>query len=223
VRVSVSGIDGSGKTTLCRELLAWLGLTGWPVHFQKVQPRAYQRPAGDIIELDDARVSGILFNLAQAQNGDPGYAFTRFSQSHLEYVLALEEVALFRREAEAFDRADAFVVHDRHLLDRRVGAALAGAPLVDIEAILTLIRPPDLALLLDVPEDVAEARLLRERGRLGPDEDRAAQAVLRQAYLEAAAHDPAAQVIDAAQPFVAVLAQAQTLMQTMFPALTRTR
>jgi thymidylate kinase len=224
VRVSVSGIDGSGKTSLCRALCQWLTAAGWPTRFQKLQPRAYQRPAGaEIIDLADARPSGILFNLAEAQNGHPGFAFTRFSQSHLEYLLALEEVLMFRREAEPFDNPDSFVVHDRHLLDRRAGAALAGCPPMDIEAILGLIRPPDVALLLDLPAEMAEARLLGARGQLGPDENREAQAALREAYLQAAARDPAARVLDATRPMAAVLAQAVSGLRSALPALDRER
>lgn len=224
MRIAISGIDGSGKTTLCQAIVQWLRERGFPVYFQKLQPKAYQKPPDDqIIDIYDDRLSSIFFNSARILDGDPGYAYKRFSPAYIEYVMTLEEVLLFRREAEKFDQSDSFVIHDRHLLDRRVNARVAGCPMPELEAIMALIRPADITLLLDLPPQLAQERLLAGRGYIAPDETIEEQSLLQPAYLEAAAHDPFVYIVDASASGEIVFNRATEILKTVFPIINKPR
>ncbi|HEV2579464.1 MAG TPA: hypothetical protein VGT44_01320, partial [Ktedonobacteraceae bacterium] len=210
VRIAISGIDGSGKTTLCGVLTKWLRNLNFPVYLQNLEPRAYQaRELTQIIDSDDDRLSSIFFNSAKKLDGDPGFARTRFSKAYVEYIMALEEVKLFERFAVAFDTDSSFVIHDRHVIDRKINALLAGCPADDIKFILGLIRSPDLTFLLDLPVNVSQERLLKTRGHLGADEVPEEQVPLRQAYLETIVDDLSVCLLEASQPANAVFERAK--------------
>jgi thymidylate kinase len=197
VRIAVSGIDGSGKTTMCSRIAQWVG-QGWTVRMVGNLPRAYRRTNRGVVDPSDPFVSSFFFNHAADRSGDPGSARFMFDPRFVDYVMAIEEVRLYEATLTAADAPDV-VVHDRHVLDRRVTAYRAGCPQSDIDTILSYVPSPELTILLDLPAELALDRI-RARGRPGRDENLADLAEYRELYRSAAAADAGVLVLDANRP-----------------------
>jgi len=219
MRLAISGIDGSGKTSLCHSLVQWLGEGGISAYYHKRTIKAYQRVSGtNIIDPDDWPLSSIFFNFASVLDEDPALARARFTPSYLEYIMAMEEALLYHRDIQQLDKPNSIVVHDRHLLDRWVNAMVVGCPMQDIEQVHALVPPPNLNIILDLPGEVAEQRMLAEqsanptRRRIEPFESVPEQNCRRDAYLAVARKNSTIRVLDATQPKDMVLAAAKLLV-----------
>src|SRR5262249_4568068 len=119
IRIAVSGIDGSGKTTLCERLHAWA--TAEPLEAVVVGnlPRAYRRGNLGVIDGEDPFVSSFFFNYAVESCGDPGAARFLFEAQYIDYVMAIEEVRLYHHTVKTIGGRATLLFHDRHVLDRR--------------------------------------------------------------------------------------------------------
>jgi thymidylate kinase len=217
MRIVISGIDGSGKTTLCESLILWLNNLGHKTYFCKTTPSAYMQKVTTPIDANDSRISSLFFNLAQLHHNDPGFARVRFTCHYVEYIMAMEEVVMFEQNYKIHDTPDTFVIHDRHLLDRAVNAYIAKCPMSEINEFLSLIQPPDITLLLDLPVSVSQNRMLSGRGQIGQDETEAEQLPLRKAYLELAKDIPNIEIVDASTSRDDVLEQAKKKIIRKFP------
>ena len=138
MRIAISGIDGSGKTTLCSGLIEWLNDLGHPTYFCRTTPTAYLQEVVAPVNPGDYRLSSLFFNLAKIHHGDPGFARVRFTCQYVEYVMAMEEVFFFEHEYKLHDNSETFVIHDRHIHDRAANACVADCPMLEINEILSL-------------------------------------------------------------------------------------
>jgi thymidylate kinase len=161
-------------------------------------PRAYRGQNVGVVDPQDPFVSSLFFNHAAVHAGHPGSARFLFDVRYIEYVMALEEARIYEQVVRTADQADV-VIHDRHVLDRRVNAYRAGCPRKDIDIILGYVPPPDLTVLLDLPADLAVERVA-SRGQPGQDENAADLAQYRELYLSCAAKEAAVLLVDAALP-----------------------
>ena len=198
MRIALSGIDGSGKTTLSGQLEQWLSKNGRQVRVIGNLPRAYRSRNNGVIDPTDPFLSSFFFNYAAVHTGHPGAARFLFDARYLDYVMVIEEARLYHDMVTVVDATD-IVIHDRHVLDRRVNAYRAGCPRHDIDLILDHIPPPHLTVLLDLPAEVAVERVA-QRGRPGQDENVADLAEYRQVYRTCAAMQPNTLVVDATIP-----------------------
>ncbi len=219
-RVAVSGIDGSGKTTLCDGLRRWLMSEGWAVHIIGNLPRAYRRTNNSVVDPDDPFLSSFFFNYAFECCGDPGSARFLFDPRYIDYVMAVEEVRLYYRTVRDVRRANNIFLHDRHILDRRVNAYQAGCPRSDIDLILGYVPPPNLTILLDVSPEIAMYRV-RQRGKPGKDENITDLAYYRRMYLECVASEPNRLILDASNAQSKVLETVLPYVRTVLDPETR--
>ncbi|MEU4300104.1 MULTISPECIES: hypothetical protein [Kitasatospora] len=197
VRIAVCGIDGGGKSTLCQALQTELDARGVPTRIVGNLPRAYRQKNNGTVDPGDPFLSSFFFNYAAEHHGDPGSARFAFDARHVDYVMALEEVRLDRAAVEACEPG-AVLIHDRHVLDRRVNAYRAGCPRADIDVILSHAPAPDLTVLLDLPAELAVERVA-QRGRPGRDENVADLAEYRELYLSCTSAEQGVLVVDAAR------------------------
>jgi dTMP kinase len=177
--ISLDGPDGGGKSTQAARLVEWLRGRGLDVV-------ACRDPGGTPL---GERVRSILLD-----------------RSAVEPVLRAEMLLFMASRAQLVEQvirpaldAGKVVVSDRYLLANVVYQGYVGG--LPIDAIWDVGRAatgglmPDLTLILDVPAEVARARVGGARDRM---EDRADGDRLRAGYLEAVASYPAPiQVIDA--------------------------
>ena len=166
VFVSLDGPDGGGKTTQAARLVEWLRSRGRDVV-------ACRDPGGTSL---GERVRSILLD-----------------RSAVEPVLRAEMLLFMASRAQLVDEvirpaleAGKVVVSDRYLLANVVYQGYAGG--LPVEALWEVGRAatgglmPDLTLVLDVPAEVARARVGGARDRM---EDRADLARVRAGFLEA--------------------------------------
>ncbi|MGW2539465.1 dTMP kinase [Kitasatospora sp. NPDC001574] len=214
VRIGVSGIDGGGKSTLCRALQTALEAGGASTRIVGNLPRAYRQNNNGVVDADDPFLSSFFFNYAAEHHGDPGSARFAFDARYVNYVMALEEVRLDHAAASAVGPGTV-LLHDRHLLDRRVNAYRAGCPRADIDVILSHAPAPDLTVVLDLPAELAVERVAL-RGRPGRDENVADLAEYRELYLSCAQAKPNVMVVDAARSreevFDVVISQVEAVL-----------
>jgi len=214
VRIAVCGIDGGGKSTLCQALQTELETRGTPTRVVGNLPRAYRQNNTGIIDPSDPFLSSFFFNYAAEHHGDPGSARFAFDARYVDYVMALEEVRLDRAAARTVGPGTV-LLHDRHLLDRRVNAYRAGCPRADIDVILSHAPAPDLTVVLDLPAELAVERVAL-RGRPGRDENVADLAEYRELYLSCAQAEPNVMVVDAARSrgevFEVVISQVEAVL-----------
>jgi thymidylate kinase len=195
VRIAVGGIDGAGKSTLCGRLEQWAIARGCAARVVGNLPRAYRRTHHGVVDPSDPFVSSFFFNHAVEHADDPGSARFMFDARYVDYVMALEEARLYQATMTATADVD-LIIHDRHVLDRRVHAYRAGCPRADIDTILGYVPPPDLTILLDLPAHVAVDRV-RLRGRPGREENVEDLAEYRELYRSTAAAEPGVVLVDA--------------------------
>lgn len=170
--LSLDGPDGGGKTTQAARLVAWLEGRGLDVV-------ACRDPGGTPL---GERVRSILLD-----------------RSAVEPTLRAEMLLFMASRAQLVEEvirpalgAGKVVVSDRYLLANVVYQGYAGG--LPVEAIWEVGRAatgglmPDLTLVLDVPAEVARARVGSARDRM---EDRADMARVRAGFLEAARAYPA--------------------------------
>ena len=184
--VVVEGIDGSGKTTVCRGIADALRRTG-----REVVPvrEPGGTPEGEVVR-------SLLLEGVVAPFG-PEAESLAFNLARRRLVDAVIGPALDR---------GAVVVADRFSLSTMVYQTVAGAdPAVVARhvAVARAGRDPDLTVLLDLPAEEAAARLAR--GADGPDrfegEGLATMAARRRAYLDRLPDEPGRHlVLDARDP-----------------------
>jgi dTMP kinase len=143
IHISIEGIDGSGKTTQAQVILNWLRTNGYRAKYT-AEP-TYGR-IGSVIRLHVYRI----------RNTPPEYEALLFAADRVEHYQRLIRPLLER----------GFVV----VSDRYIHSSLAyqGAALRDVGWVRDVNKfapPPDLAVLIDVPVEVALQRKKRRRMR----------------------------------------------------------
>jgi dTMP kinase len=195
--VTIEGIGGSGKTTLTKGLVDWL--TG-----QGLRVTATKEPGGTDL---GKHLRAVLLDEA---DGLPAWseAFLFEADRSLTYseiirpALERGEVVISDRNLYGTIAYQGFGAElDIDLIDRMNDAASQGVH-------------PDLALVLDLPPDVAVDRLLRSGSGDRFDRRAAAfQARVREGYLFAAKRDGLrARILDASQPLKEVQGAAASLV-----------
>jgi dTMP kinase len=170
--LSLDGPDGGGKSTQAARLVDWLKGRGFDVI-------ACRDPGGTPL---GERVRSVLLD-----------------RSATEPVLRAEMLLFMASRAQLVDQvirpaleAGKVVVSDRYLLANVVYQGYAGG--LPIEMLWEVGRAatggllPDLTLLLDVPPEVARARVGKARDRM---EDRADASLIRAGFLQAVPTYPA--------------------------------
>lgn len=172
VFISLDGPDGGGKTTQAAQLAEWLRGRGHEVV-------ACRDPGGTPL---GERVRSILLE-----------------RSTVEPVLRAEMLLFMASRAQLVEQvirpaleSGKIVISDRYLLANVVYQGYAGGlpveMLWEVGRAATRGLMPDLTLVLDVPADVARARVGAARDRM---EDRSDVARVREGFLEAIATYPA--------------------------------
>lgn len=143
IHISIEGIDGSGKTTQAQVLLNWLRTNGYRAKYT-AEP-TYGR-IGSVIRLHVYRI----------RNTPPEYEALLFAADRVEHYQRLIRPLLERGFV---------VVSDRYIYS---SLAYQGAALRDVGWVRDVNKfapPPDLAVLIDVPVEVALQRKKRRRMR----------------------------------------------------------
>jgi dTMP kinase len=187
VYVQLDGPDGCGKSSQAAALVAWLQAAGRDALHVR-EPGS--TPVGEALRaLLLAPSTGELLPLTEA---------LLFSAARAELIA--------RHVAPAIARG-AVVVAERGYLSTLVYQALAALPGLDVDMVLELTRQvhgahlPDVVFVLDVPAAIArQRRVARADDRI---EARPADyhERVRVGFLQAAALEPRARVLDAARPF----------------------
>lgn len=179
--LSLDGIDGTGKSTQCRRLAAWLRAQGW-------QTSECSDPGGTAL-------GNVLRDQLLAQR----HALAMETEALLFMASRAQLVHEVIRPALAAGQA---VVCDRFLLANVVYQGHAGGLDVDtlwrIGRLATRGLEPDLTLVLDVPVATGAARRQHPPDRI-ESRDPAFHERVRQGFLSEAARQPERiRVIDAA-------------------------
>ena len=188
--ISISGIDGAGKTRLASALAR---------HFHGVSRK--QR-------------TGKRFNKILASYGD--YSWTQPIPQPLGSELSLAYALDFRDYAiRSVSRVDACpsILYDRWDLCVRAFGKVFAKPCIysELLKIISNIPKPHVTLLLDVSPHVAYSRIAR-RGAHDKDENIELLTVLRKSYLEEAQCTDNVQILDASRDFKKVFIDAVGLI-----------
>lgn len=140
--IAVEGADGAGTTTQCRRLVEWLVAQGRSAHLTR-EPSTL--PVG-------RQIRAVL-------GGDP----PAFDPAALALLFAADRLDHLRREIEPAIAEGSVVVTDRYVMSSLVYQSL-GVPRDFVREINRLAPPPAIALLVDVPPEVAAARRARRGG-----------------------------------------------------------
>ena len=178
--LSLDGIDGTGKTTQCRQLVEWLNASGLPAI-------ACRDPGGT--PLGDQLRQTLLTSRADIS---PRAEALLFMASRAELVAKVVRPAL---EAGRVVVSDRFVAANVAYQGRAHG--LKPEEIWDVARFATDGLLPDLTLILDLPVEQAVARRGREADRL---EGRGLEylARVREGFLAEAARRPGQfQIVDA--------------------------
>jgi len=219
MRISVSGIDASGKTTLSRKLNDWLQNKNFKTKLFNIEPKAYKKEIVSPVDIDDWRLSSFFFNSCKLLDGNPGFARDRFSPRYVDYIMILEEVFAYKRLVIEKEKKGVLVIHDRHLLDREAAAIAAGCPKKEINQIVAQIPKPDITFFLDLPVKVAQERMKLIRKRIDPDEVEEKQIFLYQAYKQLINKYSHITVLDANMPLNNVFENAKIKLKTIINTL----
>jgi len=166
--IGFSGVDGSGKSTQAQRLADWLTDAGVDVFLTKSQPRAISS----------------IFRLSERLFGDP-YAYHPAVPATLREILVASDLEGHHHSVVRPNRRKGrIIILDRCKYCYDTYARSYGADMAWIEKVYALVSDPDMIFLLDVPGDVAFARLLR-RSHKPPksDESAAFLETVRQHYL----------------------------------------
>ena len=180
--IGVSGIDGSGKSTQVQRLAEWLRSDGRDVFVTKSTPRAITS----------------VFRLSERLFGDP-YAYHPDVPATLREMLVASDVEGHEHAIMQPNRQPGrVIVLDRCKYCYQTYARAYGADMTWIDKIYTLVPDPDVIFLLDVPGDVAAARL-RHRTEKPPKSDETAAFLesVRQHYIMRATLLPNLVIVDA--------------------------
>ncbi|MEX2256235.1 MAG: dTMP kinase [Acidimicrobiia bacterium] len=140
--VAVEGIDGSGKSTLVEAIARELSAAGVRVRVER--PLTPDREFVDRVRALHARAGADRVKQA-------------FLAAYFSYRLATVANAVI----EPLVAAGEIIVADRYLDSHRVNQSVFGVDLDDFEPLFAAMPRPDVTLYLDVPLDVALARLSR--------------------------------------------------------------
>ena len=160
VVIAVSGVDGSGKSTVCRSLHRDLQRIGVPVSV------VWTRPGMRIGRLDlVARVAKRLLGQGSAAGvtrvaGGEGALVSRRGVIGMVWALSIS-LAFLRDVRRRHRRGSGILLYDRHLADALVmlDVAYAGVDLRAPEALIRRFLPAsDLTFYLELPPEVAAAR-----------------------------------------------------------------
>lgn len=159
--VAISGVDGAGKSSLCRALARDLTRAGVPASIVWTRPGMGLRWLGRLARAGKRLLredpSPALRPVARGEADLP-----RSRRGVLGWTWALAVTAAFLSEVRrAHRRARGVVLFDRHMLDALVtlDVAYRGVDLRLHRALVRRLLPPaSLALYLDVPPEVAVAR-----------------------------------------------------------------
>jgi len=199
--LSIDGGDGAGKTTQVALLVQWLTKIGYEV-------LACRDPGS-------SRLGELLRELVLKRSD---LEIGRRAEMLLYMAARAQLTEQFIRPALSSGK---LVVCDRYLLANVVYQGYAGG--LDVDALWTVGHvatgglKPDLTIVLDVPVEVAAARLHRELDRMEKQGD-AFHGRVRQGFLaEAARHPAEILVVDASQPIDRVHAAVRAAVEPLLP------
>jgi dTMP kinase len=166
--IAFSGIDGSGKSTQAQRLADALVEAGADVFMTKSRPRAITS----------------IFRVSEQLYGDPYAYHPAFPATLREMLVASDVEGHHHHVIEPNRRQGRIIVTDRCKYCFETYAHAYGADMTWISKVYDLVRGPDLIFLLDVPGDVAFARLL-QRTEKPPKSDENSEFLetVRQHYL----------------------------------------
>lgn len=208
VSISLSGVDGAGKSTVVERFTHELNLAGVPF------TRLWARPGYDLGVVDHAATSvkkllgkqpepGIRAVVADGASIPPSR--TGPAAEVWKRALIVEYVTKIRRRAFM---ADGLVVFDRYALDAEVTLAFAyemGRPWVK-KTLRRLLPTPDVQIFLDIDAQTASERK--------PDDPMGRDAIIDQIDRYAAARSgyPSIVALDATQPVSQIVAEMWRLL-----------
>jgi dTMP kinase len=166
--IGFSGIDGSGKSTQAQRLADTLAEAGADVIMTKSRARAITS----------------IFRLSEQLYGDP-YAYHPAFPATLREMLVASDVEDHHHHILVPNRRSGrIIVSDRCKYCFETYAHAYGADMTWISKVYDLVSGPDLIFLLDVPGDVAFARLMqRSEKPAKSDENPGFLEKVRQHYL----------------------------------------
>jgi dTMP kinase len=182
--IALSGIDGSGKTTQAARLVSWL-------------QESY--PGTEGVKARLTALQGI-FALSEDLFGDPYDYHPRIPASLREFTIACDLLAWSRDTLEPLLTQGSPVVWDRSPLCYETYARCYGADMTWPRQLLSLVRQPDLIILLDLQADASVRRVqARAHQPLQTDEDAVLLSKARATYLDLAKERANVVIVDADQ------------------------
>ena len=181
--IAIAGVDGSGKSTQVRRLVASLNDGGAPAQAYKV---------------DHLASCGFMW-LAERMTGDPFQYHPLVPSTLREFTIATDVVRCYFHEVHPLVDAGVHVVWDRSPLCYRAYMRAYGADTTWPEALIGLVPDPDITVLLDVEPDVALTRLINRDGAVRADHGRSLLKRAVAAYRRLAGESSRVVVVDGSQ------------------------
>jgi dTMP kinase len=144
--ITFEGGEGCGKSTQVARLAAWLGERG-------IEAVTLREPGGTAI---GEHIRTLLQFTPEAHGMAPETELLLFAASRAQLV---REVIVSRLRNGAFVVSDRF--HDSTTVYQGAGRKLDAAPVAAINAFAIGATLPDVTFLIDLPVDVARARMMR--------------------------------------------------------------
>lgn len=149
VLISISGIDGGGKSTLIQRLADMFSQRGLQV-YQTKQPTPVYREHPAVEKMH--------------QTGETDLSFEALALlSAFDRLIHAESIGIGRQHYD-------FILTDRYLLDGIVSFTARGIDREWVETINQFCPQPDIGFLVDCPGAVAYERIITRGGRMTDDE-----------------------------------------------------
>ena len=178
--VAIAGVDGSGRSTQVRRLVAALNDCG-------VAAQAYK--------VNHLASCGFMW-LAERMTGDPFNFHPLIPSTLREFTVATDVVRCYFQEVHPLTSSGVHVVWDRSPLCYRAYMRAYGADTTWPEALIGLIPEPELTILLDVEPDVAMTRIMKRDGAVRADHTLPLLERAVAAYRQLARESPDVTVLD---------------------------